>query len=322
LNKCLIISLFLSCIFYNTGLSPANEVNSLEIRGTVATGDFEWNSQNFAGFYYDIDNNLGTEKIVTTITEGNKLQEPTGIIYTATAQKNGFAFDRWGYYNVIGFLGKSYFTGYIDDGLVGTTSEILEAANVANLLGFGKLAEVLIDEGDEKVIDLGKSIDLKEGYALKPTVGTDNKGLLVELLKNEKVIDRKAVLLPGTYVYTAKVGDAEGMPLIAAHFQEPIFLDSKSYCKVDGLWQISENTTNVEVDTKYDKMRIASVDSTSGIITMDNTDDTVTLSKNLEISLLGDIRIKTADQDYIDADNPLRYYIFKSAEIAAGEGRL
>ena len=32
----------------------------LEIRGQVATGNFEWNVQNFAGFYYDIDDNLGT----------------------------------------------------------------------------------------------------------------------------------------------------------------------------------------------------------------------------------------------------------------------
>ena len=45
-------------------------VDNVEIRGQVATGNFEWNAQNFAGFYYDIDDALGTEKITTTITEG------------------------------------------------------------------------------------------------------------------------------------------------------------------------------------------------------------------------------------------------------------
>ena len=49
------------------------------------------------------------------------------------------------------------------------------------------------------------------------------------------------------------------MPIIAAHFHEPIFLEGKSYIKVDGLWQISEVATEVKVDTEYDKMRIASV---------------------------------------------------------------
>ena len=52
------------------------EPGTYEIRGLVATGNFEWNAQNFAGFYYDIDDDLGTEKLTTTITEGNKLQEP------------------------------------------------------------------------------------------------------------------------------------------------------------------------------------------------------------------------------------------------------
>ena len=47
-------------------------VDIVEIRGGVATGNFEWTAQNFAGFYYDIDDDLGTEKITTTITEGKQ----------------------------------------------------------------------------------------------------------------------------------------------------------------------------------------------------------------------------------------------------------
>ena len=34
-------------------------VDKVEIRGQVATGNFEWNAQNFAGFYYDIDDASG-----------------------------------------------------------------------------------------------------------------------------------------------------------------------------------------------------------------------------------------------------------------------
>jgi len=78
-------------------------VDSVEICGQVVIGNFEWTVNNFAGFYYDIDDNLGTETLTTTITEGNKLQEPNGITYTTTAQKNDFDFEDWGYYNVIGF---------------------------------------------------------------------------------------------------------------------------------------------------------------------------------------------------------------------------
>ena len=90
-------------------------VDSVEIRGEVATGDFEWNAQNFAGFYYDIDDDLGTETLTTTITETNKLQEPNGITYTTTVQKNDFDFEDWGFYNVIGFQANKYFAGYLND---------------------------------------------------------------------------------------------------------------------------------------------------------------------------------------------------------------
>jgi S-layer protein (TIGR01567 family) len=293
------------------------EPGTYEIRGSVATGDFEWNPQNFAGFYYDIDDDLGTEKIATIITEGNKLQEPYGIVYTTTVQNCDFKFDDWGSYDVLGFLGKRYFAGYDS---YGTSSEILEEANVTNLLGYGVLSEILIDEGLEDVLDLSKAIDLKENYSLKFSVGADNKGMLVELLKDEIVVDKKAVLVPGTYVFVSKVGDISGLPIIAAHFQEPVFLESKSYIKLDGLWQISEIATGVKVDTEYDKMRIAAV--TGDSITMDNKDNTITLSKNKVVSLMGDINIETSDQAVIDDANPLRYYIFKDQEVVPAGGSL
>jgi S-layer protein (TIGR01567 family) len=293
------------------------EPGTYEVRGQVATGDFTWNAQNFAGFFYDMDGDLGTETLTTTITEGNKLNEPDGVLYSTTAQKNNFEFRNWGSYNLIGLLGKRYFAGYDS---YGTSSEILEEANVTNLLDYGELTEILIDEGREDVLDLSKAIDLKENYSLKLSVGTDNKGILVELLKDEIAVDRKAVLVPGTYVFVSKIGAVSGMPIIAAHFQEPIFLESKSYIKLDGLWQISDSPIEVKVDTAYDKMRIAAV--TGDSITMDNKDNTITLSRNKVVSLMGDINIKTSDQDIIYEENPLRYYIFKDQGVVPAGGSL
>ena len=72
-----------------------------------------WIPQTFAGFYYDIDDNLGNEAIQMTITNG-KLEEPNGVSYTTSSQENDFEFEDWGYYNSIGFLGDNYFAGYSD----------------------------------------------------------------------------------------------------------------------------------------------------------------------------------------------------------------
>jgi len=299
-----------------------SEASMYEIRGYVATGNYWWNSQNFAGFYYDIDDDQGTEEIATTITEGNKLQEPDGIVYATAAQNCIFNFDDWGSYNTIGLLGKKYFASYRIEDNDGTSPDILQEANVTNLLDYGELTEILLNEDQGDVLDLSKPIDLKENYSLKLKVGTDNKGILVELLKDKKTIDKKAVIMPGTYVFGSNVGDASKMPIIAAHFQEPIFLEGRSYIKLDGLWQISENPIYVSRGTSYGLMTVTNIDPASGLIVMSNLDNTITLSKNKEISLMGDFNIRTSDQNYVDDSNPLRYYIFKSEEVTPSGGSL
>ncbi len=311
MNKKLMVPYILIFLLYLIGFSVAGDSIGIEIRGQVATGNFEWTADNFAGFYYDIDDDLGTETLTTTITEGNKLEEPNGITYTTTAQKNDFDFEDWGYYNVIGFLGQRYFASYGTDYGYGTNREILEEANVTSLLEYGELVEILIDGYQEDVLDLSKSIDLKENYSLKLKVGTDNKGMLIELLKDKKTVDKKALLMPGTYTYSTKIGEASRMPIIVAHFQEPIFLEGKGYIKLDGLWQISENPIYVGRGTSFGLMTVTTIDPVSGLITMNNLDNTITLNKNNVISLMGDFNIKTSDQDVIDEANPLRYYIAK-----------
>ncbi|MDD1759787.1 MAG: hypothetical protein LUQ44_04205, partial [Methanothrix sp.] len=66
----------------------------LAIRGQVATGDFEWNPQNFAGFYYDLDRDVGTE-VLTAALKDRKLSGsyPYGLTYQTTAEENDLAFE-------------------------------------------------------------------------------------------------------------------------------------------------------------------------------------------------------------------------------------
>ena len=63
-------------------------VEKVEVRGAVATADTTWNSQNFAGFYYDIKDDIGTETLSTTITGEKKLSgdSPYGVKYETKAQ--------------------------------------------------------------------------------------------------------------------------------------------------------------------------------------------------------------------------------------------
>jgi S-layer protein (TIGR01567 family) len=303
------------------------EPGTQEIRGSIATGDFEWNPQNFGGFYYDIDDDLGTEKITTAITEGNKLQEPTGIAYTTTAQKNDFEFADWGFYNVIGFQANDYFAGYVNDENVDDASEILfKESTDENSLSDEQLEAILIDNDDEITLSSGTPLKLEEGYELAiKSIDLDGNKVYLELSKDGAVVDSKVIspskdnptMADKTYYYKQDVGDSKDLVTIAVHFKNAFRGADENLATIDGVWQISDTATEVKVDTEYDKMRIASV--TADTITMDNKDNTVTLSKNKDIALMGDVSIRTADQDVVDEANPLRYYVYKTVTIE-GEG--
>jgi hypothetical protein len=140
--------------------------------------------------------------------------------------------------------------------------------------------------------------------------------MFLELTKDGDVVD-SALRLPSktgatmsdkTYFYKKDIGNQKGLVIIAVHFKDAVTIGSQTAAVVDGIWQISETATEVRVDTEYGKMRIASVSSDT--ILMDNKDNSITLSKNKEIPLMGNIRIRTSDQDVVDDANPLRYYIY------------
>ena len=298
-------------------------VDSVEIRGQVATGNFEWTAQNFAGFYYDIDDDLGTEKLTTSITEGNKLQEPSGITYTTTVQKNDFDFEDWGFYNVIGFQANKYFAGYINDENVDDANEILfKESTDENSLSDEQLEAILMDNDDEMTVTSGTPLKLEEGYELAiKSIDIDGNKVYLELSKDGAVVDSKVIspskdnptMSDKTYYYKKTVGDSKDLVVIAAHFKNAFRGSDSNLATVDGIWQISDVPTEVKVDTEYEKMRIASVSADT--ITMDNKDNTVTLSKNKDIDLMGDVKIMTSDQDVVDDANPQRYYIYKEVTI-------
>ena len=89
-------------------ITPINAVIELELRSSSAnstTGSvYQWGPQEFVGFFYDTDNDLGDETINISISENNILKANDGIIYSSTAQKKKFEYDGWGEFWTIGFL--------------------------------------------------------------------------------------------------------------------------------------------------------------------------------------------------------------------------
>jgi len=304
-------------------------VDKVEIRGDVKdvvdASAPSWDPQTFAGFFYDIDDNLGNEKIEMAIANG-KLEEPNGVKYTTSTQENDFDFADWGWYNSIGFLGENYFAGYSEKKPVVNGAEIdaqlYKESTDRNMLIDEQLLKVLKDDDTEMTVTTGTPLKMEEGYELAiKSIDIDGNKVYLELSKDGAVVDSKvispskdaATMGDKTYYYKKDIGDTKDIVIIAAHFKNAFRGADQNLATVDSVWQVSDTPASVEVDTEYDKMRIASV--TADTITMDNKDNSITLSKNKDSTLMAGIGIKTADQDEITADNPLRFYIYKSATI-------
>ena len=284
-----------------------------EIRGSVATDTFTWTAENFAGFYYDIDDNIKTEELAATISEGNKLLEPNGVVYTTTAQQDDFEYEPWGSYNVIGFMAEKYFAGYLDT--PDSTGDVLfEESDDENVLSDKQLLQILVDNDDERTVTSGTPLAMKEGYELSiAAIDIDGNKVYLELSKDGAVVDSKvispskdaATMKDRTYYYKKDIGDSKDVVIVAAHFKNAVRGAEQNLATVDGLWQLSDNPRNVSENTEYDKMTIQTV--TNNSISMDNEDNDITLSKNKDITLMPGVAIKTADSDNDD----LRYYLYK-----------
>jgi S-layer protein (TIGR01567 family) len=279
-----------------------------------------WTHNNLAGFFYDLDNDLGNEKL-TMVINGNTLEKPRGVVYATKSQEKKFEFEPWGKFKVIGFLGEEYFAGYSNGSLNGINPVLYERSENSNLLSDQQLSEVLIDDDSEETIETGAPLVLKDGYELGiRSVDDDGKKVYLELTRNGETVDYEtiqpsiegATLDDETYCYKKDVGDTSEMVTIAVHFKDAFHSSGKDIATTDGVFQISDEPKSIDVNEDYGRMRVASVDSDQGIIIMDNQDNPITLAKSKDLELMPGFRIKTADQEEISAANPLRFYVYRS----------
>jgi len=286
--------------------STITEPGTYEVRGTIhdTTETPTWDFTNFEGFYYDIDDDLGTEKLKVkdsgaTIHDGN-------LVYETTAQLVDFDLSRWGSYRVIGFMTEKYFAGY--DGAV-TDDEITNED--ISLISKNMLSKVLIDEEEDRMISTGTSLDLKEGYELRILqLDVDGNKAQLELLRNGECVDTGVIDAPDTFRYRKDLGKLDDVPLIAVHVSNVFTGTETDMATIDGIFQISEDYASVNTGDRYGEMEITSISGDR--ITMKNRDD-VSLEGGEVTMLTGDIGFRVSE----DED---RYYLFARQTISGGSG--
>ncbi len=253
---------------------------------------YTWTPQTFSGFFYDIDDMVGTERLTITLSRSgstyNRAIDTGNIRYTSRVQDISYEFEDWGKYQVLGFMAEKYFAGYS-----GT-----EVTDDVSLINENQLRRVLIDSDDEKTITAGSVLPLEEGYELRiKEIDINGNKVYLALAQDGEEIDSKVIspdsVKSATYMYKEKIGGKD-VPLIMAHVSSVFAGAESSLVTIDGLFQISDTYASVEEGDKYDKMEVVSV-SDAGI-EMENK-DSVTLRKGTTVKLMGGVGLQVADSD-------------------------
>lgn len=264
-----------------------------EVRGTVInpseTDEFTWSPYNFEGFYYDIDDDVGTENLSVRIT-GNKIEDED-LVYETNPRPVEFEFQRWGDYDVIGFMADKYFAGYNED---------TEFTDESSIINEGELRKVLIDSDEESTISTGSVLPLEEGYELRiKQVDINGNKVYMALAKNGEEIDSRVVTPSSSasdseanFLYKIDIGSETEVPIIAAHIQSVFRGTEADLATVDGIFQVSDTPESVEEGEAHGKLEVDSLSSDG--ITMTN-DGTITLGQGRTVDIMDNLMFKVAD---------------------------
>ena len=280
------------------------EPGTHEIRGQVVsgTGDFTWDATNFAGFYYDIDDDISTESLSVSGIEGNVIPVG-GLVYTTQTKQVSYKYDKpaagWDKYPVIGFFAEQYIP--------------LKPAKA------DKLAKLLLDSSDKYTVRTGEKLDLGDGYAIEAKqVDVDGKKVWLEFSKDGELIDDEIIEVGSgdakSNTWNVELDGIQGeddVVVLKLHVNQVFQGAVDSIAQIEGLWLIDyANAIKIASDDEFGELNKVSINGDTLKI---SNDDTFTLTRDSTEKIGEGMSFKIADTPSTE----LRYYPF--VEKTVGE---
>jgi S-layer protein (TIGR01567 family) len=259
-----------------------------DIRGTVVSGTqpYTWTSDNFAGFFYDLNKNVGTETLSVSGISGRTIPE-NGLNYSTTIKSVDYeASDAFnGTYPVLGFFAQKYVPLKPNDA--------------------SKIAKLVLDSDDKYTMRTGETLDLGSGYSLQAKqVDVDGKKVWLEFDKDGQYVDDQIVSTDtGNHTWTCEVDNVQGednVPVLKVHVNQVFQGTVDSIAQIKGLWLIDyANAMKINTSDKFGKLDDVAINGPT--ITIDNK-NTFSLTRDSDQEIGQGMYFKVADSD------ELRYY--------------
>lgn len=257
----------------------------VKVRGQVATGAATWTAFNFAGFYYNINDNLQTESLAVKSLNGRVIPE-NNLVYNTTIRNVHYQFKNFnGTYPVLGLFGEEYIPIKPNDA--------------------SKLARLVLGSDDKYNLETGEYLDLGQGYSLQvKQVDVDGEKVWLEFDKDGQYVDDAIVSTDsGNDIWTCELDNILGeydIPVFKVHVNQVFQSAVDGIAQIEGLWLIDyANASEIRSDDEFGKLNNVSVNGPTLNI---SNDDPITLTRGLDIEIGQGIYFRVADSD------TLRYY--------------
>ena len=311
-------------------IKPAEPTPAVEIRGEVVDAatqiaPFIWTGQNFAGLYYDVDRNLMSDSLTSTVTVPDTI-EAGDLAYTAYRAESCYTNPEIGEYLAIGWFGERYM-----------------AVNGKPYV----ISPIIFEMNDDckKTLATGDEWNLGNGYSLVVMrIDLDTNEVLLSLLKDGSEVASSVIQphetgdwfgncmyisgFPGaytvkmwngpttsTFVYQEDVGLEDEVPVFSVY--------------VDAIFRGTEtNLAQLKYAMLIDDDLVSVIETGTGIMEAETvTPESVRLVNNKcinlnmdsDINIAEDLGIHVADDRDGNGVNNYRYYPYIRRECPTPE---
>jgi S-layer protein (TIGR01567 family) len=292
--------------------TPHHTDGPVEIRGEVVnlTGtqeeDLVWNAYNFAGFWYDPDDDLEMENLTImagalndltddrTIDEGDLVYTTHPVFHEYELHKNknltvesGHPGGDSGYF-IEGFMAEEYVA------INGRADKLCEL-------------QVEFKDDDKKTLATGEGWDLGGGFALTAVQIDVGQGLVWFTLKKDgkelykEVVSTNSTQQDRVYTYTDDIGGEEDIPVFSCYVDAVFRGTDSNVVQVMYVFLTDNEVMEIETGDTYGIMEVMTVSGSE--VTLRNDEDTIDLDTDTTEHIMGDMYFVTADDS-----SAIRFY--------------
>ncbi|MEA1906613.1 MAG: S-layer protein domain-containing protein, partial [Euryarchaeota archaeon] len=299
------------------------EANGMgQLRAVGSAGEYAnthtWNPYNFAAFYYDQDNDAGSEALILDLTgSDNRSIRERGLVYTTTPLPQTYAIIDDGVVDSLGTVNGSPVTRYFIEGWMAEKYVAISTGGSTTPHG-NKISKMLVefDSSDKKTLSEGEAWGIGGGFTLTAQqIDLEGNKVWLTLSRDGKELDSEVIDAGDSggrvYMYTEDLSGVEDVVVFSCYVDAVFRGTDSNIMQLKHVFLIDNDVIEVCAGEIYGDMEVTTA-SASGITLKNDCKIDISRDGDCNIEIMDDMFFRVAESDTV------RFYPCK-AYTEAGE---